>query len=115
MSFYLIIIYLIVFFTILILLIGDDAEVLKQLEDRTKAAKDFLFRKKKELQRISTDFEEDNRRLDLLRIQTMKIEKQKEHLIGAQSQVSEEIFNQKVQMDELTERGKHKNKILCRS
>ena len=35
----------------------------------------------------------------------MKIERQKEHLIGAQSQVSEEIFNQKAQMDELTERG----------
>jgi hypothetical protein len=38
--------------------LGDDAEVLKQLEDRTKAAKDTLFRKKKELQHLSTDFEE---------------------------------------------------------
>ena len=61
---------------------GDDAEVLQQLESRTKAAKDNLFRKKKELQRLSTDFEEDGRRLETLKAQNQKVAKQKEHLIG---------------------------------
>lgn len=61
---------------------GDDAEVLKQLEDRTRSGRESLFRKKKELQRISTDLDEDNRRLELLRLQSMKIEKQKDHLQG---------------------------------
>ena len=56
--------------------------MLQQLESRTKAAKDNLFRKKKELQRLSTDFEEDGRRLETLKAQNQKVEKQKEHLIG---------------------------------
>jgi small-conductance mechanosensitive channel len=84
--------------------LGDDAEVLKQLEDRTKAAKDSLFRKKKELQHLSTDFEEDSRRLEQLRMQNLKIEKQKEHLHGAQSQIREEILLQNAQIDELNEK-----------
>lgn len=86
------------------LIIGDDAEILKQLEDRTKAAKDTLFRKKKELQHLSTDFEEDGRRLEQLRMQNFKIEKQKEHLNGAQSQIREEILLQNAQIDELNEK-----------
>jgi DNA repair exonuclease SbcCD ATPase subunit len=86
--------------------LGDDAEVLKQLEDRTKAAKDTLFRKKKELQHLSTDFEEDSRRLEQLRMQNLKIEKQKEHLEGAQSQIREEILLQNAQIDELNEKCK---------
>ena len=55
---------------------------MKQLEDRTKSGKDGLFRLKKEYQRLSTDFDEDSRRLDLLRMQAIRIEKQKEHLQG---------------------------------
>lgn len=43
---------------------GSDVEVLKQLEERTKLNKDGLFRKKKELQRLVTDYEEDLRRLE---------------------------------------------------
>jgi septal ring factor EnvC (AmiA/AmiB activator) len=95
--------------------IGDDAEVLKQLEDRTKAAKDALFRKKKELQHLSTDFEEDSRRLEQLRMQNLKIEKQKEHLLGAQSQIREEILLQNSQIDELNEKCKEKNLQLVLS
>ena len=42
-------------------------EVLKQLEERTKLNKDALFRKKKDLQRLITDYEEDLRRLEQVR------------------------------------------------
>jgi len=34
------------------------------LEERTKLSKDSLFRKKKELQRLITDFDEDYRRYE---------------------------------------------------
>ena len=63
-----------------------------------------MFRKKKELQRLMTDFEEDNRRRDQLRQQISKIDKQREHLTGAQSQVTDEILSQQAQMDELMEK-----------
>lgn len=46
---------------------GSDVEVLKQLEERTKMNKDGLFRKKKDLQRLITDYEEDLRRLEQVR------------------------------------------------
>ena len=51
-----------------------------------------------------TDFEEDNRRRDQLRQQIAKIDKQREHLTGAQSQVTDEILSQQAQMDELLEK-----------
>jgi hypothetical protein len=47
--------------------VGGDAEVLAQLEERTKLSKDSLFRKKKELQRLITDFDEDYRRYEQVR------------------------------------------------
>lgn len=47
---------------------GGDAEVLAQLEERTKLSKDSLFRKKKELQRLITDFDEDYRRYEQVRV-----------------------------------------------
>lgn len=48
---------------------GGDAEVLAQLEERTKLSKDSLFRKKKELQRLITDFDEDYRRYEQVRVE----------------------------------------------
>jgi hypothetical protein len=44
---------------------------------RTKVGKDLLFRKKKELQRLITDIDEDNSRLNQLKIQSMKMDNQK--------------------------------------
>jgi len=45
---------------------SEDASTLKALEERAKAAKDNLFRRKKDLQRVITDLEEDERRVDQL-------------------------------------------------
>jgi chromosome segregation ATPase len=83
---------------------GDDAEVLVQLEDRIKHNKDNLFRKKKDLQRLITDFDEDSRRLEQVQFQCDKIRKQKEHLENAEQQVEEELMTQEAQLAELRER-----------
>jgi chromosome segregation ATPase len=83
---------------------GDDAEILKQLEERIKLTKDQLFRKKKDLQRLVTDFDEDARRLEQVNTQADKVMKQKEHLTNAKKQVEDELYVQQVQLDELAER-----------
>lgn len=83
---------------------GDDAEVLKQLEERAKLAKDSLFRKKKELQRLNTDIEEDARRLESITNQHIRVLKQREHLDSAKQQVEEELLSQQTQLNELAER-----------
>ncbi len=96
---------------------GDEAEVLQQLEERTKLNRDALFRKKKDLQRLITDFDEDSRRLDQVRAQTEKMQKQQDHLQNAKTQVEEEIFTQQAQLDELGEKilktsQRHRKKVL---
>ena len=83
---------------------GTDVEVLKQLEERTKLAKDALFKKKKEMQRLVTDFEEDSRRLEQVKSQANRVETQRMHLESAKSQVEEELLIQDVQLSELTDR-----------
>jgi coiled-coil domain-containing protein 39 len=83
---------------------GTDVEVLRQLEERTKLGKDALFKKKKELQRIVTDFEEDSRRLEQVKQQVDKLEGNKEHLMNAKVQVSDELAVQEAQLSELTDR-----------
>jgi chromosome segregation ATPase len=80
---------------------GSDAEILKQMEDRTKMNKESLFRKKKELQRLATDLEEDTRRFEQLDQQNNKAVQQKEHLESARNQIQEEIEVQEKQSDEL--------------
>jgi len=96
---------------------GDDSKVLEQLEERLKLNRDNLFRKKKDLQRLITDFDEDSRRLDQVIFQCEKIEKQKEHLENAQRQVEEELQIQEAQLGELAERmrkavDKHHTKFV---
>jgi chromosome segregation ATPase len=66
---------------------GEDADILKQLEERTKLNKDALFRKKKELQRLVTDYDEDARRLEQVKFQCEKIAKQQANLNSAKDQV----------------------------
>lgn len=96
---------------------GDDLEVLKQLEERTKLNKDALFRKKKDLQRLITDVDEDSRRLNQVVQQNDKMVKQKDHLKNAMNQIEDEISSQQTQLDELADRikkisVKHRKKSL---
>lgn len=67
-------------------------------------SKDNLFRKKKEMQRLATDYEEDHRRLAQIQSKTSRADKQKEHLESAKAAVDEEILTQQVQLDELSEK-----------
>lgn len=98
---------------------GSDIEILKQLEQRTKLNKEALFRKKKELQRLTTDMEEDSRRLDQVKAQNEKMVKQKEHLLSAKNQVADELQTQQQEQDVLQEKmqkvlTKHKKNVLER-
>ena len=67
---------------------GTDIDILKQLNERIKNTKDLLFRKKKELQRLITDYDEDCRRLEQVKFQCEKISKQQGSLNTAKEQVS---------------------------
>ncbi len=83
---------------------SEDAQALRALEERAKAAKDNLFRRKKDLQRIVTDLEEDERRVDQLKTSNNRVLKQRENLEHARMQVEEEILSQQTQNDELAQR-----------
>jgi hypothetical protein len=52
---------------------GHEADELKQLQDQAKMGSDALFRKKKELQRLQTDYEEDMRRLEQVNQQASRL------------------------------------------
>jgi len=95
---------------------GEDAEILKQLEQKTKLARDSVFRKKKELQRLMNDYEEDERRLEQLRNQHSRILKQREQLETGRNQVEEETMNQLKALEDLEDKIKktvikHRSKI----
>ena len=95
---------------------GEDVEILKQLEQKTKLARDSVFRKKKELQRLTNDYEEDERRLDQLRNQHSRILKQREQLENGRQQVEEETINQQKTLEDLEDKIKknvlkHRTKI----
>jgi chromosome segregation ATPase len=95
---------------------GNDFEVLKQLEERNKMSKDNMFRKKKELQRLATDYDEDTRRLELIRNKAGRADKQKQNLENAKSQIQEELLTQQGQLDELQDKvekvvDKHRSSV----
>jgi hypothetical protein len=83
---------------------GDDADVMKQLEDKVKLGRDGLFRKKKELQRLTTDIDEDDRRLEQVKTQNQRTTAQRMHLENAKSQVEEEILTQAQVLSEVSDK-----------
>ena len=95
---------------------GDEGEALRKLEDRTRNLKESLFRKKKELQRLATDYEEDGRRLEQVKVHTTRVLRQQEHLEAAKQQVEEEVLSQQEQIQSLVQRTEratsvHREKI----
>ena len=73
---------------------SHEADELKQLQDQAKMGSDALFRKKKELQRLQTDYEEDMRRLEQVNQQASRLDEQNTHLVNAQVQVEQELNGQ---------------------
>ena len=67
---------------------------MKQLEEQAKLAADALFRRKKELQRLSTDFEEDDRRLKQVEAQCARLDERNGHLREAKDQMEVELAAQ---------------------
>merc|ERR1711871_573055 len=65
------------------------AKQLNDLTEQTKDAQDILFKRKKEIQRLQTDFEEDQRRLQQVEEQAAHIVEHNEHLQSAQTQVAQ--------------------------
>merc|ERR1719217_1823146 len=74
---------------------SGEAEDMKQLEEQAKLAADALFRRKKELQRLATDFEEDDRRLRQVEGQCTRLEERNGHLAEAKQQMEEETVQEK--------------------
>jgi chromosome segregation ATPase len=83
---------------------GEDGEVLRQLEERSRLAKADLFKRKKELQRLMTDFEEDSRKLEQVKVQIVKLEQQHGGLVVARDQIQEELMTQDAQIAEMKEK-----------
>ena len=71
-----------------------EAKECRQLEAQTKVAKDNLFKKRKELQRLTADFEEDTRRHRQMQRQGQQLNAHLEHLQDAHGQVDAELQEQ---------------------
>ena len=71
-----------------------EAKECRHLEAQTKVAKDNLFKKRKELQRLTSDFEEDTRRHRQMQRQTQQLNAHIEHLQDAHGQVDAELQEQ---------------------
>ena len=67
-------------------------------------AKDNLFKKRKELQRFTSDLDEDSRRLRQMSRQSQQLEAHVEHLQDAHAQVDGELQDQLRKLDAVTER-----------
>merc|ERR1711871_719313 len=74
------------------------ARELADLEEQMKDAQDVLFKRKKEMQRLQTDLEEDGRRMKQVREQAAHILEHNEYLQSAHAQVTAEIDDQKLQL-----------------
>ena len=81
-----------------------EAEDLHQLEEQTKLAQDALFRRKKELQRLATDFDEDDRRLQQVDQQCARLEERNAHLKEAREQMQLELTAQNESLLSLEQR-----------
>jgi chromosome segregation ATPase len=83
---------------------SHEADELKQLQDQAKMGSDALFRKKKELQRLQTDYEEDMRRLEQVNMQASRLDEQNTHLVNAQVQVESELVSQQDALQKANDR-----------
>jgi len=80
---------------------SSEATDLKNLEEQAKAAQDILFKRKKEVQRMQTDCEEDRRRLQQVEEQAAHLVEHNEHLQSAHMQVKEELGEQDTKLDQV--------------
>lgn len=92
---------------------SKDADALRSLEARAKAAQDGLFRRKKELQRAQTDHEEDLARLDGAKARAARLDEENTQLESVRVQAEAQLEAQRDALSEAeerlaSERGKHR-------
>uniref|UniRef100_A0A7S2SB82 Coiled-coil domain-containing protein 39 n=1 Tax=Rhizochromulina marina TaxID=1034831 RepID=A0A7S2SB82_9STRA len=73
----------------------EDHERMRQMQEQAKVANEALFKRKKELQRLRTDLEEDTHRLEQVQQQASRLEDRNSHLRSAAEQMSAELDAQK--------------------
>ena len=78
----------------------SQAKMLRRLEEQVKTAKDTLFKKKKELQRMQSDFEDDERKLRQTRMKLDQLSTHLNHLQDAHAQVREELSEQRGHLED---------------
>jgi chromosome segregation ATPase len=78
---------------------SSEAAELRSLEEQAKSAQDILFKRKKEVQRMQTDFEEDSRRLAQVQDQSARLREHNEHLQSAHAQVQGELDAQRAKLE----------------
>lgn len=83
---------------------SDEAQKLNQLEDQNETSTDALFKRKKELQRLQTEFESDSKRLDHIRSQSDHILEHADHMSSAYQQVVQDVNTQKEKLQRARKR-----------
>ena len=73
---------------------GADLEKKQILEDQCRAASETLFKKRRELQKLQNDYDEDARRLMEVRTNQQSLERQGEEIEMVRSQLEKEIREQ---------------------
>jgi hypothetical protein len=73
---------------------GADLEKKQILEDQCRAASETLFKKRRELQKLQNDYDEDARRLMEVRTTQQSLERQGEEIEMLRSQLEKEIREQ---------------------
>ena len=79
---------------------SKEAKELKQMEGQFKVVNDVLFKKKKELQRLNADQDEDARRINQMEKNTEQLSAHMRHLEDANEQVLGELEEQRISLQE---------------
>ena len=78
---------------------GRTAAQLQAMEQQVKQASDGLFKRRKELQRVANDLEDDQGRAQQIQEQLKHLSRHKEHLLNALQMVRKELNAEGAQLD----------------
>lgn len=78
---------------------GADLEKKQILEDQCRAASETLFKKRRELQKLQKDYDDDARRLMEIKTKQQSLNKQSDELNGLRDKLEQELANQANQFE----------------
>jgi len=91
---------------------GSQAKQLRRMEEQVKTAKDMLFKKKKKLQGLGTQLEDDSHQLEKKRMESEQLMLHRTHLMEAAQQVDDELEEQKRNLEEAEKEAREaRNKL----